>query len=353
MKKILAFILVALMAVPFGIMASAAAPVEPVLSSDKAFTVAAASTNANPNFPDLVPDKYGTKAKFWQDFFAGSLKNGGKFIIAGKGHLAEDAVLAKTASPVVFTAIGKDGTTNYASFNEDGTYNTVDGKGNAGGGQYGSLMLKGGVTLTFGGDVIFDNVVIFNRDNKPAHLKAQGKIVIKDNVQFAEKTAGQGYTLDVAEGGAAFLHALGFIKYTGKGTIVIGDEIKDKITAEAFADFGGELIYADGSKVEGFVPNPNAGADTSAATPADSSAPADTKAQPSDSEVVTRKPSITIRKPKTEAPETEAAPGTDAPSSDNGGSGSMIIGIVIGVAAAAVVGAVVVLVTRKKPAKKD
>lgn len=350
MKKILAFILVALMLLPFAVTASAAAPEEPVLTSDKAFTVAAAKDNANPNFPDLVPDKYGTKAKFWQDLFAGSLKNGGKFIIAGKGYLAENATLPATASPVVFTSV-KDGV-NYASFNADGTYNTVDGKGAAGGGQYGSLLLKGDVTLTFKGDVIFDDVVIFNRDNKLATLRAEGKLVIKDNVKFSEKTEGKGYTLSVAEGGVAFLHALGFINYTGNGTIVIGNEIKDKVTAETFADFGGELIYADGSKVDGFTPNPNTPADSTATTtPAGSSAPV-TTAAPSDGETVTKKPTITIRKPKTEAPESESTPETTPAATDNGNSG-MLVGIIIGVAAAAVIGVAVIVVTKKKTAKKD
>ena len=351
MKKILAFILVALMVLPFGVMASAAAPEEPVLTSNNLITVAAAKTNANYNYPDLAPDKVVGKANTWEQLFTGSLKSGGTMVFIGKGFASEGATLEATSSPVVFTAV-KDGV-SYISLNEDGTYNHVDGKA-AGAGQYGCLMLTGEKTMTFKGDVIFDDVAIFNRSNKPGTLRAEGKLVVKNNVIIATKVAGASHILEVAEGGVAFLHQIGFSKYTGKGTIVIGDEIKDKITADVFADFGGELIYADGSKVDGFAPNPNTPADTTANTSADSTAttnaPASTTA-PADGEV-TKKTPVTIRKPKTEAPETETAPETTPATTDNG-NGGMLMGIIIGVAAAAIVGIVVIIVTKKKPEKKD
>lgn len=352
MKKILAFMLVAIMALPFGVMASAAeVPEEPVASAETTITLGAAKDNANPNFPDVTPSKVGTKAKLWQDLFTGSLKNGGNFVIVGKGALTEDATLAATKAPVVFTSV-KDGV-NYASFNEDGSYNTVDGKGAVGGGQYGSIMLTGNKTLTFKGEAIFDNVVVFNRDTKLATIKVMGKLVVKNNVTFAEKNEGKGYTLDVAEGGVAFLHQLGFINYTGTGTIVIGDEIKNTVTPENFGGFGGKVIYTDGTEMTG-IPAEDTGANIGGNTGNNNQSATTEKV---DNGEVTPRPSKPLGGGSAEteaesgavdtaAPETTAT--TDTADNNNGGSSNVLICVLCAVGGAVVGAAVTFVITKKK-----
>ena len=350
MKKLLALILVALMALPFGIMASAAeVPTEPVATGTKVYTVAA-DKNPNPNYPDVTPDKFGSAASFWSSFTTGSMKNGGTLVIIAKGYLKEDIILSKTAAPIVFTSV-KDGV-NYASFNEDGSYNTVDGKGAVGGGQYGSILLKGGCTLTMQGDVIFDNVVVFNRDNKLATIKTSGNLVVKDNVTFAEKTEGIGYTLDVTQTGTAFLHKLGFINYTGKGTIVIGDEIKNIVTADMFGGFEGVVMYSDGTVLTGIpaevVPGANVG--TGNNTPA-------TDKVEDEGEIIPRpsKPlgggSETTEAPTTEtsAPDSgNADTNTDNTNASNDGLNPIVGGILCAVGGAILGAAVTFIIMKKK-----
>lgn len=349
MKKILAFMLVAIMALPFGIMASAAeVPTEPVATGTKVYTVAA-DKNPNPNYPDVTPDKFGSAASFWSSFTTGSMKNGGTLVIIAKGYLKEDIILSKTAAPIVFTSV-KDGV-NYASFNEDGSYNTVDGKGAVGGGQYGSILLKGGCTLTMQGDVIFDNVVVFNRDNKLATIKTSGNLVVKDNVTFAEKTEGIGYTLDVTQTGTAFLHKLGFINYTGKGTIVIGDEIKNIVNADMFGGFEGVVMYSDGTVLTGIpaevVPGANVG--TGNNTPATDKVEDEGEIIPRPSKPLGGGSAETEAESgavDTAAPETTAT--TDTADNNNGGSSNVLICVLCAVGGAAVGAAVTFVITKKK-----
>lgn len=350
MKKILALILVALMALPFGIMASAAeVPTEPVaVEGGKTFTVAA-DKNPNPNYPDVTPDKFGSAASFWSSFTTGSMKNGGTLVIVAKGYLKEDIILSKTANPIVFTSV-KDGV-NYASFNEDGSYNTVDGKGAVGGGQYGSILLKGGCTLTMQGDVIFDNVVVFNRDNKLATIKTSGNLVVKNNVTFAEKTEGMGYTLDVTQSGTAFLHKLGFVNYTGEGTIVIGDEIKDAVNPDMFGGFAGVVMFSDGTVLTGIpsevVPGANAG--TGNNTPTTDKVEGEGEITPRPSKPLGGGSAETEAESgavDTAAPETTAT--TDTADNNNGGSSNVLICVLCAVGGAILGAAVTFIIMKKK-----
>jgi len=120
-------------------------------------------------------------------------------------------------------------------------------------------------TLVFEGEVIFKDTVILNRTNKASAdagklaptISAKGKLVIDSTVKFASMLGEQKYTLNVAEGGYAFLHALGFGKYTGKGTIIVGNEIAANVTADTFAGFEGVVAKADGTVIMGEVPGGN------------------------------------------------------------------------------------------------
>ena len=263
---IVAALLCVLMAVPFAMMTSVAdavtVPTEPAYTgqtvhyvsfnssvrSDLDFTI-----NATTDGGDTASNPYKTNASgAWSNFFrTGKGKNGGTIVIVGKGLISESYTIPATTNPIVFTSKftpnvqGYNEALDYASWNNDGTYNTAQSTG----GQYGSIMLTGGKTLGIRGTVILDNIVVFNRSPESygsGTIKVEGNIVVKDNVTFAS-LYGPIHNLEVAEGGYAYLHTLGFDAYTGKGTIVVGDEIMNTVTKADFAGFEGKIVDEDGN----------------------------------------------------------------------------------------------------------
>ena len=173
------------------------------------------------------------------------VKDGGSVVIVGKGHCGHNAVFPATVTPIVFT--GVDGATSYLSKNADGSLNiNADG-------QRGMFMIKESYTLTFMGDVIFDNTVILERSSGTAFgtigVGSTGKMVIKDTVEIL-KMADAGSAVHVEEGGYLYLHTVGFAKYTGKGTIVLDRALVNagRATEEMFAGFEGKIVYPDGGK---------------------------------------------------------------------------------------------------------
>jgi len=273
MRKILAIVLVVLMVVPFGVLSVSAAkvtlPAEPTLATDaptyyighggKGDKTGSSAANFLPtagwdpvNYPD-------------NNQMATAMANGGKFVSAGKTYIGATATIAATAKPVLFTAF--DGTTDFTSKTAGGDFDYVSASG-GNQGQIGMFMIiSSGTTVgtaTFMGDVIFDKICILDRSPAGAAASSTlevgetGKMVIKDTVTVL-KMHDLATNISVKEGGYLYLHATGFESYKGKGTIVIGDEIKDKVTKDTFAGFEGTLVYADGS--EAFVEGGNQGGD--------------------------------------------------------------------------------------------
>ncbi|MEE1356212.1 MAG: hypothetical protein UHG68_01460, partial [Clostridia bacterium] len=255
---IVAALLCVLMAVPFAMMTSVAdavtVPTEPAytgqtvhyVSYDNKNAIEGDTINATTDGGDTADNPYSTNDGKWAGFFGddGKGKGGGTIVIVGKGNFAADFTIPATTEPIVFTSYygGKD----YASWNADGTYNTIDT--GDGGGQFGSIMLAGGKTLTLSGTVIFDNIVIFNRLRSQGTVKALDKVVVKSNVTAATLTAGVEHKLEVAEGAFAYLHTTDAFKgYTGTGTIVVGDEIKNTVTEADFAGFEGKIVDKNGN----------------------------------------------------------------------------------------------------------
>ena len=132
--------------------------------------------------------------------------------------------------------------------------------------------------LLLAGDVILDDVVLFNRahnnvgatmaEPNTVRALAGSKVVIGSGVQFAHRqgtyTFGEqkvtldlpNMALDTEEGAVVFIDALGFSKYTGKGTLVVAKDLVDKVTANDFAGFEGKVVDVDGNALFAAAPAP-------------------------------------------------------------------------------------------------
>lgn len=197
--------------------------------------------------------------------------NGGTLVVVGKGHIGGDFAFPLTDAPIVFTA--KNDGVSYISKNENGSIKYINEKG-GNDGQYGMFMIAEGKKITFNGDVIFKDIVIlsrqskasYNKGTKPATIVVKKSLTIEESVKFANMTSGRNYILQVDEGAYAYLDRAGFFNYTGKGTIVIGDEIKDKVTAEMFGGFKGKVVDSQGTQLFDMIPdNPPTGDNFNAA----------------------------------------------------------------------------------------
>ena len=237
--------------------------------------VTSATTNAGTSIDDVFKNSaFSSWVALFEDNAGsalgaqGALKDGGTMLIAGKAlaglgtNWNYRGVIPATTTPIVITGKDPVSGTSYISLNADGTICYMSDTG-ANLGQYGMFMMEAGTTtqsntLVFQGDVIFKDVVILNRTNVAGvtagnlapTISVEGKLVIDSSVQFASMSGGAKYVLNVAEGGYAYLHKLGFGSYTGTGVIVIGDEILDEITEEMFAGFEGKLVDEDGYEID-------------------------------------------------------------------------------------------------------
>ncbi len=323
MKKYLALLLVALMVVPFGVFASAdtaklTLPEMPVASTNIIGYAAASNTAGTvPDGATVTPSagwdpvNYPATNQLYELFHGAPA--GGTVVACGKLYVGGTCTVVATPGPIRFTAVDEQNNKDYRSKNDDGSYlvATEEGK-NAG--QIGMFMIIStsntpGGTATFMGDVIFDNICILDRSpsgmttTSNLEVGATGKMVITNTVDFLSMN-GINANLSVQEGGYLFLDALGFNSVKGAGVIVLGDSIKDKVTADTFKGFGGIVCSSDGTVVYDLK----------------GSAPADTQ-----------------------APETTAAPAEE-------GNGAMVW-IIVAIAAAAVVAVVVIVVIKKKKAQ--
>ncbi len=276
MKRFLSIILVVLMAMPFALLASAAdaPPAEPTLeASAKKLYIAHEGWQT---YKD--GDKTGNNAtnptatKGWAE--GGNIytlaQGGAMFIIEQKGYVGAVKAVIKSDKPIMFT--GLDPADNKSNVAMDGDkYNTAA----TGEGQLGMFMKDtkstndaDGNSLFIQSAVIFDNTVLLHRSNNVAsiyHVEAGGAIVITKTTAILGQTYMDGETektrvapaLAVDEGGYAYLHNVGFSSYTGKGTIVLGDEIADDISLSLFESFNGTVCREDGSVLKfasiGFV----------------------------------------------------------------------------------------------------
>ncbi len=127
MKKILAFVLVAVMALPMAVTAFAAVPEEPTAAADVPVIYCAdsavpsgvtAMTGSSTNDPEGVAGTTPTQvlkttADANKKILFGKLAEGAKLVFVGKGYFTNGNVFPNTGKPVVLTA--HDGKTEVGS----------------------------------------------------------------------------------------------------------------------------------------------------------------------------------------------------------------------------------------------
>ena len=367
MKKFLALALVMLMAVPFMVFSSADVPAEPsATASNVVFTahdnrtvdgvksnVATAEGGATAD----VPFKTSTG---WGKLFEThpQMLEGGKIVLVGKGYFdSKTTSIPATAAPLVITAF--DGTTDWTSVDAEGNIYFMDNGKNAG--QYGMFMLTENIEIAFDGDVIFDRVVILSRisatslsnGKKVGVITVNDSIVIKDTVQFAEMSGNTNYVLNIADNAYAYLHNVGFSKYTGTGTIVLDRALAETgvATRDMFEGFEGRIIDENGNDPFVAEPDTTEPADTTPETtePADTTPeatePADTTpeaTEPADTTPEATEPADTtpeVTEPAESEVETEE-PG-NVPTGD-------LTSVVLAVAVVALIACAVIVVLKKR-----
>ena len=178
------------------------------------------------------------------------MKSGGTVVANGKLFIGATCTVRATDTPVRFTAVDTEHNRDYRSRNADGSYNVTSA------GQKGMLMIVTTSTnhgiATFMGDVIFDDICILDRSPAgvatPSTLEvgSTGRMVITNTVDFIS-TGEYNSKLSVREGGYLYLDALGFESISGEGTVVLGDLIVDRVTADTFAGFCGIVCTSDGT----------------------------------------------------------------------------------------------------------
>ncbi len=210
-------------------------------------------------------EKYPMESHLWYYFD----NYGGTYVAKQKMYVGGSTAIKDAPTPLTFTAVhdGVDyrtsGTAEYGYFiiacapigtAADGTAQEAD--------PYYVRIANS--------EVIFENITIFNRagyelkegfgvdtviDSKTPYfiVDKNGKLVIKETVEFAAKLSGrENVYVEVREGGTLYLETMGFSSYTGAGTIVLSDELiielnKDENGIErlnqlrAFTDQGGTI----------------------------------------------------------------------------------------------------------------
>ena len=260
MKKIIAIVLVALMAVPFAVLSSAATvPAEPTLTTDSVFYYCTSGTHKNGHTSSndntgLSTDQ--AKVSFGTGTDTGLMAlckaAGGKVVVPGKAYVAKTYTLPKCGGTVMFTALDTNGT----DYSAGSVAQKDDG---ANGDQCGMFMGNG--DIAFEGDYILDDIVILRRTDKGTKLvvKNGANLVIGDGVTFQQmlvKDENDAFTvvqetapITVEEGGNLFLHTAGFSSYSGKGTIVVDQALvtAGKVTKATFAGFEGTVMNETGA----------------------------------------------------------------------------------------------------------
>ena len=243
-KKVISIILAALMIVPFGMIsvsADTAVPDEPKVTTTNKWYIGFGGSGDGSSADNYKTTDVG-KGNVWGDITDGTaeegngeiydlVKAGGTVYIVKKGHIGTDAVFKATDTPVCFTGEG------YLSTTEDGSADVSKQLG---------MLLSDGHKMTFEGDVILENTALLCRNSTPDtySVAGTGKLVVKDSVQIVHRDEGQSNAiLNVEEGGYAYLHAVGFSAYTGKGTLVIDEALKSEV--ESFlTNYEGTVVYA-------------------------------------------------------------------------------------------------------------
>ncbi|MBQ2117685.1 MAG: hypothetical protein II192_01365, partial [Clostridia bacterium] len=170
---------------------------------------------------------------------------GGTIVIPQKGYVSANYTTPKPSSPVLLTAVDKDGTDYRGNVNDSSD-------------QRGAFMIANSCTVTFNGDFIFDDIILLDRTSSTASVQTTyavssgSRLVIGAGTEVCcMASALNPPILRVETGGIAFLHAVGFDRYEGSGTVVIDRSIIESgvLYSSEFSSFTGRLIDETGAEI--------------------------------------------------------------------------------------------------------
>ena len=270
-SKVLALFLAVIMSLPLACFASIGifAEGEDVVAAESNYAEPTVSSEAVYYFSFSGKDtndgltKDTMKATVTGIINAGGLAEGGTIVIPERGYFGATANFTFDG-PVLFTAKDVDGTLYYDPENP-----STESTDNEGKGQYGTFIVGPKFTITFGSDVVIDDVVMLSRsctlDSQVPVLAVGGNatMVIGENVIFARSTATHkaiaNTKLKVEYGSKLIVKAAGASAYLGDGDIYIDSSlIGNGITADQFFGFEGRVFDLNGNTVcdhEGFGHN--------------------------------------------------------------------------------------------------
>ncbi|MBQ7171550.1 MAG: hypothetical protein IJR89_04660 [Clostridia bacterium] len=220
-------------------------PEEPVLTNTETYAyVSLAGNNANDGL---------TPATLKQGWGAGAggggvmtlVMNGGTIVIPQKGYVSANYSTPRPSSPVRLTAVDRDGTDYRGNVNDSSD-------------QRGAFMVANSCTITFNGDFIFDDIILLDRTSSTASIQTTyavssgSRLVIGAGTEVCcMASALNPPILRVETGGVAFLHAVGFDRYEGSGTIVLDRSIVNTgvLYSSEFSAFTGRLIDETGAEI--------------------------------------------------------------------------------------------------------
>ena len=359
-NKIFALLLAVLMVIPFGAVSSVGIsadnaapekieiPAEPQPYRDVVVYVSYQATSgvqSSDSNTGLSADQL--LATFGSGVFTDGMIGitGGMVVIPGKGYIGSNYTFKKTQNPVTVTAFDPKLNTKYTGTLEVAPEKEGDPYTN--GTQTGMFMIYSSRVLTIEGDTIFENIPIIERTEtggagKPyAHTGTSvisvangGKLVVKEDCEVLKMSdAPESVIVNVDAGGYAYIHTLGFEKFTGDGIVVMDKALfeSDKVTDDLFIEFRGAVVDTDGTILLGEAPE----------LPSE-----EEEEEGNSSGETTKKPAQDTKKPTT----TQKSDVTTAASTDstNDQPADFPIAIVIGGVAAAIVVAVVVIIIIKK-----
>ncbi len=255
MKKTLALLLSALLVfalVPVAALsvfaddepAKITVPDRPTLTSDKVFYMSFGGDNAKDGLTKSTPKK--TWGAVTENGIASLLTEGGTVVAVGKAYVGTTYTLPDNGgNTILFTAKDVDDTNYLDAATEFGTI--VGYKG------------KAAHVFTLTGNVIFKDIGLLNRssaateDTFTFEVAEGAKVVVGTGVVFLNVEGGYAVPkLVVDEGGIAYLDVVGFSSYTGKGTIIVNNDLAQQINvAEVFAGFGGIVANEAGTVLLG------------------------------------------------------------------------------------------------------
>lgn len=249
MQKLFALLLAVILSVPVGAFSTLAVSAETddltVPVQEQQYTEPTVSSPSVAYFSFAGNDSNNglsaTKMKKYLHTVWPLVEGGGTIVVPAKGWVDRDLTLEAT-SPVLITAKDTNGTLYY-----NPAAPAVNGD------QKGMLMVAALKTLTFNSDVVFDDIVILQRDcvnaSNVANIKVSNgaTMVIGENVQFlystTVNTAKFNSRLTVDAGATLVVKAGGAHSYSGTGTIYLDTGlIGNGVELSQFSKFYGEII---------------------------------------------------------------------------------------------------------------